>query len=357
MFINIFAQTVGMKRPSTETKNKRKAFRFLKILISLSIGIGLLYAVLWYGGISEVLNVLSKANVFYLSIGVLLWVLLNFVLSIRIKKILEYLGHRINYTESFLSHMAGVLASDITPARVGYFSTAFLFKKEHNIPVTKGVMALFGPQLFEFLGKVIISFALFSVLIRTVAPSEQQLLLFIIFGLLAGIGLILILLAIISERFINRLRFLEMVPGIKHGYRMLVSLNEHGHSLINKWKLIWATILIAWLLKGAEWYLVLHALNITLFANPIFEILFLGCFQSFIFFLQFIPLPTVAGTGFTEGVSTGILILFGINPAAAVGFSVLTRLITLVVDIPLGMFKITHIGFDIIASEKEALGG
>ena len=101
-----------------------------------------------------------------------------------------------------------------------------------------------------------------------------------------------------------------------------------------------------------EWFLILHALNITLFANPITEILFLGCFQSFVFFLQFIPLPTVAGTGFTEGISTGILVLFGISLPLAVAFSILTRLIPLVVDIPLGMIKITHVGFDVIASSQ-----
>jgi len=342
-----------MINPKTKNKKKReKLFKFLKVFISLFIGLGLLYAVLWYGGIDEVVDALSKANLLYLALGMGLWVLLNYVLSIRIKGILEFLGSKISYQESFLSHMAGVLASDITPARVGYFSTAFLFKKEHKIPISKGIMALFGPQLFEFLWKVIISFALFIVLIKTVAPNDYQLTLFIIFGLLAGIGLIFLLFAITSKRFINKLRFLERIPGINHGYKLLVSLNEHGHVLIKKWKLIWFTILTVWILKGMEWFLILHALNITLFANPIAEILFLGCFQSFVFFLQFIPLPTVAGTGFTEGISTGILVLFGISLPLAVAFSILTRLIPLVVDIPLGMIKITHVGFDVIASSQ-----
>jgi uncharacterized membrane protein YbhN (UPF0104 family) len=86
-------------------------------------------------------------------------------------------------------------------------------------------------------------------------------------------------------------------------------------------------------MKAISWYFVAKSLGINIDVSPFPELLFYYFFQPLITMLEFVPSPTLAGIGLSEGGGTLVMAFFGVNPASAAAFVLLARVKTTFVNL------------------------
>ena len=124
-----------------------------QILIKLLLSLIFFITILYFVGIDAIINIIANAKVEWLIAAVAIYITLNFSMSYRIKIVLESIGDKLTPLQILPSNFGGMFASDFTPARAGYFFTAFSLSSKYKIPTEKTIVAIFGPQLFDFLIK------------------------------------------------------------------------------------------------------------------------------------------------------------------------------------------------------------
>lgn len=247
------------------------------------------------------------------------YLLMNILMSIRLKKIISYLGHKIRFRIIFLSHMSGMLLSDFTPGRSGYIYVALALNKK-GVPLPKGVAAITSTYIFDLLFKVALSLIAVYYLYSTITGLP--------------IGFILYLVLILTLLIVGAY-FLIMYPGqVLHNLfqkskylKYVIDLGIQSRSIQKISPYIIFISFLGWILRGLEWFFVARSLggvSITLFEalllNPLLTI------------LSLIPI-TPAGLGIQEAGIIGILGLMGISLTGAIAFAFLTRFIEIIIDL------------------------
>ena len=245
--------------------------------------------------------------------------LMNILMSIRLKKIISYLGHKIRFRIIFLSHMSGMLLSDFTPGRSGYIYVALALNKK-GVPLPKGVAAITSTYIFDLLFKVALSLIAVYYLYSTITGLP--------------IGFILYLILLLTLLIVGAY-FLIMYPGqVLHNLfqkskylKYVIDLGIQSRSIQKISPYIIFISFLGWILRGLEWFFVARSLggvSITLFEalllNPLLTI------------LSLIPI-TPAGLGIQEAGIIGILGLMGIPLTGAIAFAFLTRFIEIIIDL------------------------
>lgn len=240
-------------------------------------------------------------------------------MSIRLKKILSYLGNKIRFRIAFLSHMSGMLLSDFTPGRSGYLYVAFALNKK-GIPLPTGVAAITSTYLYDLLLKIVVaSIAVYYFYSTMVGLPVGYILYFI---------LILFLLIIAGY-------FLIMYPGQilqnfsqKNKYlTYILDLGVQNRSIQKISPYIISISFIGWLLRGLEWYFVARSLG-----SVVISIVDALLLNPLLTTLSMIPI-TPAGFGIQEAGIVGILGLMGVSLASATAFAFLTRFIEIFIDL------------------------
>lgn len=302
----------------------------IQLLANLAISVALFGLIFYLVGPGKIIPVLVKARPELLLLAVMTYVILNVVMSFRIKIILDSIGDRISTMDIFPSNLSGMLASDFTPARAGYFFTAFSLTARKGIELEKTMISIFGPQMFDFLLKVTCAGILLLIML-----SQSGIASLILNALLLLAFLIGILFAgaiVFHPPFLAHFTFFETFPFVPSVFSFIRKMHLHsGKVLALKEKIILVT-LFAWLIKGLEWTFLSQAIGITIYKDPLQNLLFIMVFQGAVTILQFLPLPTLAGAGASEAGFAGILVFFGIPLEVAVSFGFLTRLLMIVVD-------------------------
>lgn len=291
----------------------------------------MLFALIFYFvGFGKVLSVLLSAKPELLLLAALAYLALNLVMSYRILVVLANLGHRLDLYSIFPSNLAGMLASDFTPARAGYFFTAFSLSSRFKISLEKTVLSIFGPQLFDFLIKAT-SAGLVMFLLLSKAGVENLWLNLLFLVMILG-SIVAAALLVFYPPLLAALVFLEKLPLVPKIFNFLRTMHQHSDSVLAvKWKIIGITLL-SWAVKGLEWLLLAHAIGIRLSDDLALEFIFMMVFQGAVTILQFLPLPTIAGAGASEAGFAAILLPFGIPLESSVTFGFLTRLLMISVD-------------------------
>lgn len=247
------------------------------------------------------------------------YLLMNILMSIRLKRIISYLGHKIRFRIVFLSHMSGMLLSDFTPGRSGYIYVALALNKK-GVPLPKGFAAITSTYIFDLLFKVALALIAVYYLYSTITGLP--------------IGYILYLVLILTLLIVGAY-FLIMYPGqVLHNLfqkskylKYVIDLGIQSRSIQKISPYIIFISFLGWILRGLEWFFVARSLggvSITLFEalllNPLLTI------------LSLIPI-TPAGLGIQEAGIVGILGLMGIPLAGAIAFAFLTRFIEIIIDL------------------------
>lgn len=312
---------------------KRDSFKIIQAAIAIII------ILLLAGSIDyiQASRIFLHLDWIFLLLAGLCYFLNNVIMSIRLKRILSYLGNKIRFRIAFLSHMSGMLLSDFTPGRSGYLYVAFALNKK-GVPLPKGIAAITSTYIYDLLFKI--SLAIIAVYYFYASIT----------GLPVGyiLYMIVILLLLIIAGY-----FLIMYPGQvlqnfcqKNTYlNYILDLGEQSRSIQKLSPCIISVSCIGWVLRGLEWFFVAMAIGDmtislvdALLLNPLLTI------------LSLIPI-TPAGLGIQEAGIVGILALLGVSVAAATAFAFLTRFLEIVIDL-LGLKSF----FSLEANRENLLG-
>ncbi|MFH2106803.1 MAG: lysylphosphatidylglycerol synthase transmembrane domain-containing protein [Candidatus Micrarchaeota archaeon] len=305
-------------------------------IINIAITLAIIIAIFYFVDIGKVIEELTKVDMKFIVLAILVYIVLNVLMAKRIQKLLSAMGHKTSLSECVQANFGGMLLSDFTPVRSGYFFTAFSLSSKKGIPIEKTMLSIFGPQIFEFLLKVVCSGVLIFVVISNLIPKENQnitLLLLVVMGL----GMLFLIALLFSKRLLQKFEFMKKLPGGKKLFYLMKLMQDNSNVLLKEWPVVFGVLFGAWVLKGIEWLLIAQSLGIEITAMN--EFVFFLLFHSSITFLHFMPFPTIAGAGASEAISAGILSLLGVPLEKGLTFAILTRALMIFVDL-IGLISI-----------------
>ncbi|MBD3209799.1 flippase-like domain-containing protein [Candidatus Micrarchaeota archaeon] len=295
----------------------------LLLLVNAAISVILVGVILHVVGVEAVVNELGKLDLFYLLLSIAALFGMDLVMSYRIGILLDGADSPVKFIEILKSHFVGMLLADFTPSRTGYFATAAAMRYNYGVPAEKALLSIFGPQIFDFAFKVIVGgLAIFYLIVAFIGPEQGWVLIFGAFVIAMIIALMLLIL--FSRRFLRMFSFAERIPLLSRFYSVVLRMQEKSHVVVDKTPQILALILVSWTFRALSWYFAAKAVGITLeLGFP--EVFFYFFLQPLITMLEFVPSPTIAGLGLSEGGSTLVFSLFGVFPAKAALFALLVR--------------------------------
>ena len=307
---------------------KKKIFLIANILISLALVALILNLV----GIDEVLKSFANIDLLFLAMSMLFLLIMDLIMAFRIRLLLNHSGQRASFLDILKSHMVGMLAADFTPARSGYFATAGILRYKYGISSEKAMVAIMGPQIYDFALKLVVGTLGILYILHTFISAEDGWV--IILGSLLMLPMMgTMILLLFSKRFLGLFAFMERIPLLSRAYLLFRRMQGNSHVVIDKTPHLIALMLCSWTAKAISWYFAAKAVGITISADfP--ELLFYFFLQPLITMLEFMPSPTIAGLGLSEGGAALVLSLFGISGATAATFALLVRFKTTFVHLP-----------------------
>ena len=303
-------------------------------IITFIIGIILLAFLIYVNEPSKIVDALEQSNLFLLLVSTLFLILMHIIMAFRIRYVGTLINERISLKDAFDSHMLGMLLSEFTPGRSGYFlSSAYLKKKGHD--GGKSLAVLVAPQPFDFLSKFIGASVGFFVILN----SDPVLLIIPFVFVVLFFSVVFSRRVIkyskkIAEKTVFKVPFLGNLSVKLFNY--VERMNKNAKIIIKKWHVIMGFVALSYTSRILNWYLLFLAVNLTISNSYIHDFLMFYLVQPLINIVEFIPLPTPAGTGFSESASILVLSKFGISSAKALVFALLARIQTVVVSFIFG---------------------
>jgi uncharacterized protein (TIRG00374 family) len=294
---------------------RENSFKIIQIVLAAVIILLLLGSMDYF----QASRILLKLDWFFLILAGLCYLVNNIIMSIRLKKILAYLGSKIRFRIAFLSHMSGMLLSDVTPGRSGYLYVGLALTKK-GVPLPRGLAAIMSTYIYDLLFKISLALIAVYYLYSTITgvPIGYIVYLIVILLLLIIAGYYLIMYpGPVLETFCEKNKYLQYILDLGEQSRAIQKISPYIISIS----------FIGWLLRGLEWYFI--ALAIGSVAITVVDALLLNPLLTI---LSLIPV-TPAGLGIQEAGIVGILVIMGISLTSATAFAFLTRFIEIVIDL------------------------
>lgn len=295
-----------------------------RIFLQAVIGVIIVAVILYKIGISDVISALKETAPLYFIMACLSYFCLNLTLSSRLNFLLAKIGFKIKYITVLFPHVGGMILSDITPGRGGYFLTPAILKKKAGTPITDGMACIFAPQAIELILKVGGAFAAI-IYISSISGVRRDLL------ISAGIGAFILLFASILMLVISwkdenvSLNFLKRIPLIRNFTDRILPFKERSIAIKGSINTILILTVTGWFFAALHWFFLGKALGIEL---PYYVFFLLHPLLSILMFA-----PTPAGLGVMELGTIGVLSLFGVSSELAAAFSILVRASMILVDL------------------------
>ncbi len=302
------------------------------LVAELVLSLLIMALLLNYAGIGDVAQVISKIKPGWLALALVFFFCVHLAMAQRIRIILSYLGSPKPYVDVLMSHFAGMLASDFTPARSGYFTTAFALERNHKVALEKAMISILGPQMLDFTLKVVTGTVAVWYLVSFYLPKESNTGVFIFVGVMAIGGMVAIgLLAMFSRTFAGFLSFVRMFPFGGRAHDLLLKMQDNSHAIRKLLPELFLLLLLTWSFKALSWWMMAEALGIRPDVSfPL--VVFFAFLQPLTTMLEFVPTPTLAGMGISEAGSSAVLVLFGVPLGAAVSYAVIIRFFSISID-------------------------
>lgn len=298
-------------------------------------------ALIWYvflsssgGGNKSFVEILTSIKLEYLALAFLCYFGINLLFAVRLRRVLAKEGVKTSFGKTLMAQYAGMLSSDVTPARSGYILTP-IYLKDQNIPAPVSLSGILGIQSIEFLVKVLGGTLAIVFLVQTTTMNQELLILAI-----AGIGLMLVgaialILMSTSQRaiaLVQRIAGHRLIARFTGG--LLGKLEEYAGNAKKTRKAlpeISVLTLACWILKGFEWYFLALALGMTLGLSPVITWLGFFLIHPLVTALGFAPTP--GGLGAQEWGVVIVLQLFGVDVVTAFSFALLARGLLIIEDL------------------------
>src|SRR4030065_1483077 len=125
----------------------------MRILLQIVVMVALIGGLLWYVGIGSLMATLSQMKLEYFALAFLAYFGINLLFALRLKRVLAREGYKTSFGKTLLAQYAGMLTSDVTPGRSGYFLTP-VYLRDQEVPTSVSLSGILGIQTVEFLFKV-----------------------------------------------------------------------------------------------------------------------------------------------------------------------------------------------------------
>ncbi len=301
-----------------------------QLLIDFFISLIIISLIMYFINPSKVFDIIKRMDLTYLviALGLLFFVYTN--MAFRIYFILKKLGTKINYINALKAHYVGMFFSDFTPARTGYFASLFALHK-YGIKTHDAMIAIMGPAIYDFILKVVVG--TLGLLFISYYFLNSSIIIFLGSFIMFFMVLVMILL-LFSRRFLNLLKFFFFLPLVKKIYNMFYNAQKNSKILVKEFPILTFVLITTWAFKSLSWYFVAKALGIRLNLQ-INEMFFYFLLQPLLTMLEFLPSPTLAGLGISEGAAAFLFSIFGIDKSLGFTFLFIARIKTIFFNLPI----------------------
>lgn len=287
-------------------------------ILQLFIGIIIILYIFYFIGTNGIITTLENASILLIICAMCCYFLNNLIMAYRLKLVIEEIGQKIRFKFVFLSHMAGMLLSDVTPMRSGYVYTAYQLH-QRNVPLRSGIAGITSTFLYDLLFKLGLAIIGLSLLYYTLFGED---ILFVSVGVVIFLSFIILIYGILMYPP-------EWVHNLFHQREITKKALDLGAESKKIQRLLPTILLVSvvgWLLRGLEWFFLV--LSIGIFSLSIIDCLFLNPTLTL---LSMVPL-TPAGLGLQEAGIASVMVALGVSLAMGVSFSLLLRITELSVD-------------------------
>ena len=303
-----------------------------QIALDVLISVAIMAIIFHFVGLADFMDAIRNIDLSWLLVSIILLLGMYLMMTIRMKILLNEMHVPVPWLGLFKCHLTGMLLADLTPARSGYLATAAVMSKNYKVPSEKAMVAILGPQAYDFIFKIIVGGIAILFLIEYAMIDDSWLMWLGVIGL-SGV-LVVMLLLMYSRRFLKIFHFSETWPLVGKMYMMFHRVQDHSDVVIKKTPILLVLLLATWILKALSWYAVALSLGITIenfdYSQPVFYFFF----QPLVTMLEFVPTPTLAGLGFSEAGGVLVMSIFGVSAAQATAFMLVARFKSTLVNLP-----------------------
>ncbi|MDD5417517.1 MAG: lysylphosphatidylglycerol synthase transmembrane domain-containing protein [Candidatus Nanoarchaeia archaeon] len=284
----------------------KSVMSFIKKSVFIFIGIFLFAYLIYHIGIDSIIQGVLKANIGLCLSYTGLVVLTSIPKAVRMNFLLKTQGKAYSIKKAIEVWMFGFFLASTTPGRLGDFMKVISFKKELNIPKSKGMVLQFTDRLFDFISMILISF-FSSIWIGINFLPEMY-----IFSIFSGVILLLSFFVLYSEKFARRSisfmlkllpkKYKPRVGEITHNAFEAVSLLKKNIKKLS-WLFIFSIFL--WLISFFSSWVLFMAIGISI--SPLHVI----AFSSLAVLVSLIPI-SIQGLGTGDAVNILLFSLVGV---------------------------------------------
>lgn len=270
-------------------------------VLRISAGIAILMLIVFM--FRDSISYLTSADPVMFLLAVAAYSSLNFLLAYRIHFLLARMGVKESFFRILRLHYAGMIASDFTPGRAGYFAIPALARR-YGMDSSAVLGAILSFQAVEMVVKVFgASLAVFYLL----TPES-----YLSLAVPATVAIIAVIYL-----------WSDMPPRIAR----LEEIRKRARMTKKYAPFIFAVSIAGWLVVGFQWYFLFQALKL--------DVSFLQAFllQPLATLLMFTPI-TPAGMGVFESGSAFLVSLITGNISYGIAHSLLVRISTILADLP-----------------------
>lgn len=310
--------------------------RILGIVAPFILALVVIVVMVGLAGWSQSLTVVYRAQPLELLEALLLFVIATLLLGFGLYEALRASGTKARVRQTMYAHIAGLLLSDVTPARSGYVGSAAILKQSSGIPSSQTLAAIFCVQSVSFAFKAavtIVAIPYFLLRVRLTMPLVYSLAIAAVISLLATV---LFLILVWSKRGVSwldrslaRADSLPLIGKVTRPIRLLLREIQAKGSRVGRRGL--AYVAACSISSSLFFALALYPIGLALgiLNVSVYDWIILG---PLVATLGFVPI-TPAGLGVQEATYVIILSLMGVPLSSAVPFSLVARFLYVVPDL------------------------
>ncbi|HIE41067.1 MAG TPA: flippase-like domain-containing protein [Candidatus Aenigmarchaeota archaeon] len=310
----------------------------MKEKISFLLGVILFFGVFYYAGGAELLDILSKINLIYFSIALVIQISFILFYTLRLRIILSSQKYNLKFRDMFKILVAGMGINQLTPiAKAGGEPVKMYYISKHNIPITKALASV----VIEISSDLISIYTTLLFLVILLSSIKYLTLEFLYVSvsivIFFMISFILVIRFILSEEKIEKFTEKYILKFFKVNVRNSSKVFSRSLKTLFTNKTlefkIFLISLITRLLEILRIYFLFKAINYPAIIFLVLIVLILQCLFSMIPWLP-------GGLGLIEGGTISILLLFGLSTSIASSLILLDRFLSFWIPLILGFFSI-----------------
>jgi len=286
----------------------------IKVLVSFILAFAILYFFISSAKIDKLYGILSKANLIFVVIALIIFYIMVLIKGLRWKILLSNIGFKEKLSSITEIYFLGQFVNTLLPARIGDFYRAHLMKTSFGMTRINALGTIFVERFFD-LGFILILLFLSALAVfgRNIPKGTKEVIIALIF---------LVIVVLTSFLLIKKQKklLLKMLPKrIRHiikNFELAASASLNFKTIPQ----IFFLTLILWSFEVSIFYFVSIAVGLKL---NLFLMLFIILMSNA---LMMVPI-TPSGLGFVEVGIASVLVFVGIDKSIAVSVALLSSIV------------------------------